>query len=202
MHGNKGKKLSEEHKKKLSDSHKGIKFSEEHKRKLRVAKIGYIPWNKGKVGILSEESRKRMSNAQKGHVCSEETRKKLSESGKGKHSGEKAANWKGGVATGAVNLKKYQKNWNLNHRAENRNKNLLKKYGMTSSQYNEIFEKQSGLCLICKKRSKQTLAVDHNHNTGKIRGLLCVRCNQGLGHFYDSQELLSEAINYLGQTNK
>ena len=71
--------------------------------------------------------------------------------------------------------------------------------------YESLFEQQSGVCAICGKpetRKTQTggvssLAVDHDHKTGAIRGLLCMTCNNALGHFYDSIELLENAIRYL-----
>lgn len=80
---------------------------------------------------------------------------------------------------------------------ENRAKELKKKYGISLVDYNVMFLNQSGVCRICKKQSEDVLAVDHNHQTGKVRGLLCSACNKGLGHFCDSIELLSSAVEYL-----
>lgn len=57
-------------------------------------------------------------------------------------------------------------------------------------------EKQK-LCAICHSAPRSRLHIDHNHKTGKYRGLLCDNCNLGLGHFKDSPALLSKAINYL-----
>lgn len=70
----------------------------------------------------------------------------------------------------------------------------LQKYGLTPSDYLMIWERQGGECAICTRRK---LVVDHDHETGKIRGLLCGRCNTGLGMFQDSQIRLSTAIDYL-----
>ena len=78
----KGKRLSEEHKKKLSEANKGKRLSEEHKKKIGEA-------NKGKQ--LSEETRNKMSEAAKGKKFSDEHRRKLSESQKGKHIGNTAS---------------------------------------------------------------------------------------------------------------
>jgi hypothetical protein len=67
-------------------------------------------------------------------------------------------------------------------------------------EYNNLFEKQNGKCAICNGESKdrgRALDVDHDHKTGKIRGLLCVSCNRGLGHFNDSRWALNKAIQYL-----
>lgn len=76
---------------------------------------------------------------------------------------------------------------------------LKKKYGITPDQYAAILEKQEGRCFIClcKPKSKR-LAVDHDHKTNKIRGLLCSRCNHKLlGSANDSIEMLQRAIDYL-----
>lgn len=76
----------------------------------------------------------------------------------------------------------------------------LQKFGITLEKYNEILTNQSGCCKICKTHeSKLTkaLAVDHNHATGEIRGLLCHNCNIGLGHFKDSENLLLTAAQYI-----
>jgi hypothetical protein len=64
---------------------------------------------------------------------------------------------------------------------------------------------QEGLCAICGKPETaqgkhsvvKSLAVDHDHETGEIRGLLCSRCNNGIGHFGDNVELMKKAIEYL-----
>ena len=74
----------------------------------------------------------------------------------------------------------------------------LKKFGINSNDYKELNLLQKGLCAICKKTSKFfNLAVDHDHNTGKIRGLLCENCNRALGLFYDSPEFLINAAKYV-----
>jgi protein-arginine kinase activator protein McsA len=70
-----------------------------------------------------------------------------------------------------------------------------KKYGLSEEDHAEMLKSQNGLCKICRKDDK--LVVDHCHSTNKIRGLLCARCNKGLGHFLDNQELLTSAIKYL-----
>ena len=73
------------------------------------------------------------------------------------------------------------------------------KYGITMDEYNKMLESQKGVCFICSMpcKSGRSLSVDHCHKTGKVRGLLCVSCNNGLGRFNDSIELLQKSINYL-----
>lgn len=73
---------------------------------------------------------------------------------------------------------------------------------MTLEQYDELFYEQGGGCAICgsEESGRSTtdwLHVDHDHVTGEIRGLLCNRCNVGLGSFTDDLELLLNAVEYL-----
>lgn len=83
---------------------------------------------------------------------------------------------------------------------------LKKQYGISAKQYAEILDQQGGACAICKNGEKSVahtsnkirrLMVDHCHATGKVRGILCSRCNRGLGFFQDSMENLNGAILYL-----
>lgn len=74
----------------------------------------------------------------------------------------------------------------------------LKKYNLTLEEFNSIFEQQRGVCAICS--ASMPLAVDHNHETDVVRGLLCRSCNCGLGMFKDSAVLLNQAIQYLQPT--
>jgi hypothetical protein len=76
---------------------------------------------------------------------------------------------------------------------------LLKKYGLTVSQFDQISKAQNGACAICNEENSLhgKLYVDHEHLTGEVRGLLCVRCNAGIGMFLDSTERLQNAIEYL-----
>ena len=73
----------------------------------------------------------------------------------------------------------------------------LKQYGVTESTYKALIEKQSGLCAICGIRDNRSLSIDHDHTTNAVRGLLCRRCNLGLGCFQDNTDNLSKAITYL-----
>lgn len=85
------------------------------------------------------------------------------------------------------------------HRSYCHERNLRVTFGLTPAQYAAMYDAQGGLCAICLRRPRTTrLAVDHNHQTGEIRGLLCYRCNkQILGHAMESPSLLRRAANYL-----
>lgn len=75
-------------------------------------------------------------------------------------------------------------------------KHIKRKYGISLERWDEMFAAQNGECAICRKGDIK-LVVDHNHETGEVRGLLCGPCNLGLGHFNDSLELLILATGYL-----
>ena len=75
--------------------------------------------------------------------------------------------------------------------------NKLAKYGLTLEQYDALLEKQNSVCAICKKGSWRNLAVDHNHENGEVRGLLCHKCNALLGYAQDSIIILKRSIVYL-----
>lgn len=75
---------------------------------------------------------------------------------------------------------------------------------ITDSVRASLLEQQNYSCAICcelAEESKQRLSVDHNHETNKIRGLLCTYCNVGLGYFRDNPQLLARAIEYLEKHN-
>jgi len=75
-------------------------------------------------------------------------------------------------------------------------------YGISIEEYNKLFTEQNGCCAICGRHQSEfnlKLAVDHDHISGKIRGLLCNTCNKGLGCFKDDINLLNKAINYLNE---
>jgi len=81
-----------------------------------------------------------------------------------------------------------------------RNKIYFQKYGITLDNYNIMLEEQNFCCKICKRNESEfikKLAVDHCHNTGKVRGLLCNDCNLGIAYLKDSTINLENAIEYL-----
>ena len=75
-------------------------------------------------------------------------------------------------------------------------KDRLCVYGMSIQRYRNLLVEQGGKCAICEQLA-DAFVVDHNHHTGRVRGLLCHRCNAGLGSFYDSSEMLERAVEYL-----
>lgn len=75
---------------------------------------------------------------------------------------------------------------------------LKRKFGISSEEYDIMLEKQNGVCAICGGKTKRRLAVDHDHQTGKVRGLLCGACNPHLA-WLENLEWRRKAEEYLGQ---
>lgn len=76
---------------------------------------------------------------------------------------------------------------------------LLRQYGLTLQSYAALMFMQGGRCAICRtdRPGGKGWAIDHDHTTGAVRGLLCTQCNLGLGQFRDEPEILAAAIGYL-----
>lgn len=90
---------------------------------------------------------------------------------------------------------KLSKNSRVRH-----DKILLEKFGIGLNQYEEMLKQQRHRCFLCEELDSQNLAVDHDHQSGNIRGLLCSECNRILGKIKDSTEWLDRAKLYLSRT--
>jgi hypothetical protein len=101
-----------------------------------------------------------------------------------------------------------KKSWRSEHRkkypekakARDRSSDLQKNYGISIKEYDEMLRIQDGRCGCCgihQSRFVRRLHVDHDHATGKIRGLLCTQCNPGIGYFQHSIERLKLGVAYL-----
>lgn len=97
-------------------------------------------------------------------------------------------------------IKKYQKTWKERHPEKRKvytRNSRIRAYGIEPEVYYAMLEKQSHKCAICGEESKQrTMNIDHNHKTGKVRGLLCNGCNLSLGHL-EKDEWVKKATQYL-----
>ncbi len=98
---------------------------------------------------------------------------------------------------GQLAYKKYRRS--DGYKKVQRKSKLKYYYGITLIEYDQMFEDQNGVCAVCGNMndSGQRLSIDHDHKTGKIRGLLCHRCNVALGYAKDSVDLLEKLIKYL-----
>lgn len=117
------------------------------------------------------------------------------------------------------NHKEYQKEWRESHKAQKKKWDednrwkykgrqrayiLFQKYGITMDGYNELFAKQKGCCAICGRHQsdfKRCFAVDHDHETNVVRGLLCHHCNIAIGHFFEDIDTLKKAVMYLKKSS-
>ncbi len=81
----------------------------------------------------------------------------------------------------------------------------LKKHGLSADDYKSLYEKQNGICAICGKPETtknnvgiiRLLSIDHDHQTGEVRGLLCMSCNVFLGHLEKNAKYVSKALVYI-----
>lgn len=88
--------------------------------------------------------------------------------------------------------------WSKNNRDKERNYRLKTTFGITQEDYNTLLACQGGVCLMCERPpADRPLEIDHNHETGAIRGLLCRFCNLVLGNAFDSPETLEAGARYL-----
>lgn len=88
------------------------------------------------------------------------------------------------------------RDWAKNNQTKRRAARIKAAYGITSEDYSLRYLEQSGACSTCRVKAPQ-LHIDHDHSTGKVRGLLCNDCNSGLGFFKDRSDVLLSAVRYL-----
>lgn len=97
--------------------------------------------------------------------------------------------------------KKISTNWGRKNKTRRLNYLIKHLYGITIENYNQLLKKQKNKCAICykeqKHKRKRRFDIDHCHKTNKVRGLLCDKCNVGLGKFEDNIKFLNRAIKYL-----
>lgn len=92
--------------------------------------------------------------------------------------------------------REYARKWRKNNPDKDRINRLKRKYNLTPEDIMEMLRKQNNKCAICNKFLSYYV-IDHNHKTGKVRGLLCCSCNTAIGKFKDSISQLQKAIKYL-----
>ena len=96
-------------------------------------------------------------------------------------------------------MKKYEIGEEKKERASTRNfeASLKTKYGISIDQHNELLVMQNCVCGICGGVDNARLAVDHDHSSGRVRGLLCRGCNIGIGNFKENVDVMNKAVEYL-----
>jgi hypothetical protein len=107
--------------------------------------------------------------------------------------------------------REYQKKYRDNNKDKRKNGMLKLRFDLTLEEYNLMLDSQGGVCKICsmpettrKNNSDEVrmLCVDHDHNTGKVRGLLCNKCNKALGHYEATKPRTQEFEKYLEEAVK
>lgn len=105
-----------------------------------------------------------------------------------------------------VERKEYDKQYNIKNREEIRYKNIKRNYGLSKEEFCFLEQEQNGKCAICDKEETyidfrtnkiKNLAIDHCHDTGQVRGLLCKKCNTAIGLLGDSSLIVKKALQYL-----
>src|SRR5882672_5384940 len=94
--------------------------------------------------------------------------------------------------------RKWQREYHLNPQVLNQRKfyHIQTRYGLTKSDYKRMLAAQGGRCAICRRKIHRPF-TDHNHDTGKVRGLLCGPCNMYIGHIKESIKTLQRAQQYI-----
>jgi hypothetical protein len=97
-----------------------------------------------------------------------------------------------------IELARSSRKTNPNTKEIIRKSKLMTRYDLTLKEYNELYFSQNGVCAICQNTNRtKNLGVDHDHFSGRTRGLLCDYCNSGIGSFFDEEQKLLQAIIYL-----
>ena len=93
----------------------------------------------------------------------------------------------------------YTKKYNKSSTEKRRRSTIKYRYGLSYEDWQKIWDNQNGQCIICEKPfiSPSDACVDHNHKTGEVRGLLCHRCNCGIGYLNDDPKIMAKAIEYV-----
>lgn len=114
--------------------------------------------------------------------------------------------WKGQYCCIPCQKDKQKNSWGSRTPQKRLEQHLKHKYGVTHAEFSQQWDRQQGCCAICRgelpdlmtyDNRRRGYAIDHNHNTGEFRGILCTKCNSLLGMAKDSVEVLRRAVTYL-----
>lgn len=160
-------------------------------RKLRCAKY----YKKHRDEILAKRKESRMKNKDEISRKNKEYRMKNKDKMDRKNRKYRIKN------KDEINRKKREKNKNPEEKKKTKFKKIKKIYGLEKKDYYKLADDQNRMCPICKRAFDKAnrIVVDHDHETGLTRGLLCASCNLLLGHAAESIERLSSAIDYLNK---
>lgn len=201
----KGQQISDSARQKLQDDALEQKdqrrrpHTEEHKRKISVALVGRKH---------SQATKQKMRAAAQGRKHSDAAKLKMSLTRRGRPAPWVSERMLGSTrpmspeAYAALSRRNKKRALPPDERRRRRQEisrhcQLKARYGLSAAEYDHLLALQRNVCRICRKpcSTGKRLAVDHDHETGKVRGLLCRRCNRGLGHF-PTANLLRSALAY------
>lgn len=169
------------------------KYYEENKEREQQRSLEYYHKNKDKIDKeKKKEYHKQWYKANK-HKIPARTENEKEERNRKRR--ERYANDKDYRERTKAKVRAYNKR-NPRQKINNR---LQNSYGITLEEFEQLLIDQNNCCAICgtEHKKEQSLHVDHNHNTGEVRGLLCHNCNFGIGHFQDDFNLLIKASEYI-----
>ena len=179
----KGHKHTEETRKKISLANKGRKFSDEWRRNLSIAHKDQVSWRKGKKFVDEKTSREKRSLWLKDWKL--KNREKLLKQSRDSYK------------RNADKRRSASRRFYRENKQKELDRRRFGKYRITGDKFRLILEKQEFKCPICRKDITKNLSVDHDHITGKIRGLICNKCNLAIGNAEDSPERLRLMADYL-----
>lgn len=144
--------------------------------------------------------RKKYQLTERGKESHKKALKKYRQSKKGKIMAKRAGKKYREPEERKIAHKEYNREW---YRRKGRDYSLRFNYGITLKQYEEMLKQQNEVCAVCSEvnLNGKLLCVDHNHKTGKVRGLLCDSCNHVLGMGKENVDRLAKAILYLKKHN-
>lgn len=179
----KGYKHSEETRKKISFANKGRVFSDEWRKNLSMAHKGQVSWRKGKKFVDAEASKEKRKAYRRAWAL--KNYNKLRKQSLDYYQATKQRRR-------AIAKIGYAKN-----KIQILDKLRFKKYGITGNEFRNILDEQKTKCPICNRSINKNLSIDHDHNTGKIRGIICNDCNLAIGNVENSPKRLRAMANYL-----
>lgn len=191
------------------DRARGKKYYEQNKEKVLARIRNYRANN---LELVREQERNRRSSPEARAAARERYKNQIAtetEEEKERRLAKRRAWYRNNKHT----RRTYQRDWYHGNkpalkdsiRRSNR-RGVLRKYGLTEEDYRRMLSAQSGKCAVCSiqldQLSPKNVHIDHCHETGAVRGILCRGCNQGIGQLRDSKELLTAAIDYLESTSE
>lgn len=159
---------------------------QKNKERIRAQQKEYYAENREAINARSKANRDPEDNRQKAREYRANNLEKCREKSREYH------------RTHREQLLEYGKEYRARTKEQRRRNRLLQEYDLTPEQVTEMAEIQNNLCAACGVSFLgEKPAIDHNHTTGRVRGLVHMKCNLGIGHFDDSPAKLRAAADYL-----